>query len=447
MVPNPDVEVVRHSCRYLDGTQDLDIPVPQSNVGNTIKHLNVNKLIYDTIHLGYIPELVLEQGLQPSPAQRLPPVKCNVPISSPLASSNQSKAVHNIVNSASGSSTIPGDINIRCRMTSSQPSPALQIPTPPSSPTPGGAPIRGHVTLSQPSPALQFSVPPSSPAPSGSPMGCQMTPSQPFPVLPTLPAPGDSPRRYRMVSSHPSTALQIPVPRSAPGNSSIRYTMAPGLPSPILQNSVPFISPVPGNARIKNKNVSSQPASVHPIPAIPTPGSVTMTCQLASSQPSPVLQIPVLPNQSASGDALIRYQMASSHLFPALKIPVPRTSPCVVPTRYQIASSQPTPALQIPVPSTPPVAGNVPSRCQMAATRPPAVHNELVNFARPRAPAPQNGHTRFSIEALQHLNNWFNANRWNPYPDEETLEMLGTICNITVAQVKKWFSNKRMRSK
>ena len=48
--------------------------------------------------------------------------------------------------------------------------------------------------------------------------------------------------------------------------------------------------------------------------------------------------------------------------------------------------------------------------------------------------------------AVRIMNNWYERNRHNPYPSNETAEVIGKAGNITAEQVKKWFANKRMRS-
>ena len=48
--------------------------------------------------------------------------------------------------------------------------------------------------------------------------------------------------------------------------------------------------------------------------------------------------------------------------------------------------------------------------------------------------------------AVRIMNNWYERNHQNPYPSNETAEVIGKAGNITAEQVKKWFANKRMRS-
>lgn len=53
----------------------------------------------------------------------------------------------------------------------------------------------------------------------------------------------------------------------------------------------------------------------------------------------------------------------------------------------------------------------------------------------------------FSKEAIQLLNEYFNANLHNPYPSENVKEELALKCRISVSQVSNWFGNKRIRYK
>ena len=48
--------------------------------------------------------------------------------------------------------------------------------------------------------------------------------------------------------------------------------------------------------------------------------------------------------------------------------------------------------------------------------------------------------------AVRIMNNWYERNHQNPYPSNETAEVIAKAGNITAEQVKKWFANKRMRS-
>lgn len=48
--------------------------------------------------------------------------------------------------------------------------------------------------------------------------------------------------------------------------------------------------------------------------------------------------------------------------------------------------------------------------------------------------------------AVRIMNNWYERNQNNPYPSNDTAEVIAKAGNITVEQVRKWFANKRMRS-
>ena len=55
------VPVEKSSCRYLDGTQHIDIAAELFNTGNTVENLEVDGLIQIIDGLTYIPLLVPEQ--------------------------------------------------------------------------------------------------------------------------------------------------------------------------------------------------------------------------------------------------------------------------------------------------------------------------------------------------------------------------------------------------
>ena len=72
MASNP-VPVETSSCRYLDGTQHIDIAAELCNIGNSVENLQMDELIETMDGLTYIPQLVPEQlpsseyGQLPSP--------------------------------------------------------------------------------------------------------------------------------------------------------------------------------------------------------------------------------------------------------------------------------------------------------------------------------------------------------------------------------------------
>ena len=111
----------------------------------------------------------------------------------------------------------------------------------------------------------------------------------------------------------------------------------------------------------------------------------------------------------------------------------------------QMAFRQPSPAPFNSLASPAPGCDN--SSHQFNANYSPPALNNVINLAGSRAPAPRRGVVRLSKSAVEVLHKWFDIHSKHPYPDEETVEILSSICNITAAQVKKWFSNKRTRSK
>ena len=164
MASNADVEVVRHSCRHLDGTQDLDIPVQKSNVGR-IKCLNVCNLLYDTVNFNkiYIPVLIPEQGVNPTLEQGLPSADLDVP-DVPV----RSTAVRKNVNSASLTAPTPGESNISNQITSGQTLPSINESFNfgnQRASTPGIASIGYSTPSSDSSPSFNISAPPTPAAP------------------------------------------------------------------------------------------------------------------------------------------------------------------------------------------------------------------------------------------------------------------------------------------
>ena len=63
-------------------------------------------------------------------------------------------------------------------------------------------------------------------------------------------------------------------------------------------------------------------------------------------------------------------------------------------------------------------------------------------------PDNQRKHNKFkplNSVAVRILSSWYQRNKEHPYPSHKTCEVMGKASNISVEQVKKWFSNRRMR--
>ena len=97
-------------------------------------------------------------------------------------------------------------------------------------------------------------------------------------------------------------------------------------------------------------------------------------------------------------------------------------------------SYQMTPSL---LPATIPDDSAIPT-----SSHPPTESNNISTFARPKAPKTS---LRMSKTAARGLKQWFDSN--NPYPNKKETKMLASNYDITVVQVRKWFSNRRLRNK
>ena len=226
MASNSDVEVVKHSCRYMDGTQNLDILMQQSNV-NSIKRLDVRKLIYDTINLSYIPELVPEERHQLLLAQGLPAGDSNVPVSPQMASSSLSPDVPHSASSAPLTSPTPGEGNELCSDTYNSASPAPRCPN-----------INQQMSFRQQFPA-SYNV--TSPAPRGVILNHQMSLRQPCPVpynsVQSAPRSADINQLLSFRPSFPTPHKVAPPASIAPQTGNINHQMSFGQPSPVPSNS------------------------------------------------------------------------------------------------------------------------------------------------------------------------------------------------------------------
>ena len=444
MASNADVEVVRHSCRHLDGTQDLDIPVQKSNVGR-IKRLNVCNLLYDTVNFNkiYIPVLIPEQGVNPTLEQGLPSADLDVPVSSPdvpvssldvpVSSPDvpvSSTAVRKNVNSALLTAPTPGEINISYQITSGQTLPSINESfnfDKQRASTPGIASIGYGMPSSDSSPIFNISAPPTPAAPesdtiisfgvfsSDSPPGLDISTPPSSAASPSLdildpPTPAASRDSYGMPSSDSSSSLHISTMLTQAPPVSAHTSGQPLQSLCNMENSITATSPVQGVHQLSFKQSSS--AANYSVS--PAPTSADINHRMSFVPPF------LAPHNVASRDGNINLQM---------------------PFR------QPSPALSNSLPPASPAPGCDNSSHQFNANYPPPSPNNVINFAGPRAPAPRRGVVRLSKSAVEVLNKWFDIHSEHPYPDEETVEILSSICNITAAQVKKWFSNKRTRSK
>ena len=313
-----------------------------------------------------------------------------------------------------------------------------QIPQP----TPGNANISYPMTSKQPAPVPQRgvnSVFPTGTAPSHVDISDQMTSSQLSPaflnaITAAAPAQGDANMSYQMPSIQPSPALQRFITSAfptgtAPSHADISDQMNSSQLSPAFLNAINAAAPAQGNT-----NMSYQMPSIQLSPAPqrfinsafstgPPPSDAYASYQISSIQPAPESMTNSATSMPpARGDVNISYEMTSSQPSPTLlheinsaatKSPI-RGDPNIC---YDMASSLSTPGLY-----------------------------DFPNFVKPTTTAPKRN-AGISKDAKKRLNNWYECNKHHPYANAEATRMLARTCNITIVQVRKWFNNKRMRSK
>ena len=68
----------------------------------------------------------------------------------------------------------------------------------------------------------------------------------------------------------------------------------------------------------------------------------------------------------------------------------------------------------------------------------------IISSARPTGPTSKRG-IRLNKIAVQVMTQWYQRHLNHPYPDNTIAAELARAGNISTGQVKKWFSNKRMR--
>ena len=352
--------------------------------------------------------LIPEQGVNPTLEQGLPSADLDVPVSS--------TAVRKNVNSAPLTAPTPGEINISYQITSGQTllsiNESFNFDKHRAS-TPGIASIGYGTPSSDLSPSFNVSAPPIPAAPESDTIisfGVFSSDSPPGLDILDPPTPAASRDSYGMPSSDSSSSLHI----------STMVTQAP------TESAHTSGQPLQSLCNMVNSITST----------IPVQG----VYQLSFKQSSSAANYSVSP---APTSADVNHRMSFVPPFLAPHNVAPRGGNI----NLQMPFRQPSPAPSNSLPPASPAPGCDNSINQFNAKYPPPAPNNVINFSGPRAPAPRRGVVRLSKSVVEVLNKWFDIHSEHPYPDEETVEILSSICNITAAQVKKWFSNKRTRSK
>ena len=91
-----------------------------------------------------------------------------------------------------------------------------------------------------------------------------------------------------------------------------------------------------------------------------------------------------------------------------------------------------------------------PTKCQRSVNKEvtATITEPVCNSDAEPKPNNQRKHNKFkplNSVAVRILSSWYQRNKEHPYPSHETCEVMGKASNISVEQVKKWFSNRRMR--
>ena len=251
------------------------------------------------------------------------------------------------------------------------------------------------------------------------------------------------------------------IPQPTPGNANISYQMPSIQPSPAPQrfiNSAIPTRPPPSHGAISAQMNSSppSPAFLNAInAAAPAQGDANMSYQMPSIQPSPAPQRFINSAFSTGpppSDACVSYQISSiqsapeSMIISATSIPTARGDANI---SYEMTSCQPSPTLLHEINSAAtksPIRGDANICYAMASSPPTPGLYDFPNIVKPTTTAPKRN-AGISEDAKQRLNNWYECNKHHPYANAEATRMLARTCNITVVQVRKWFNNKRMRSK
>ena len=86
----------------------------------------------------------------------------------------------------------------------------------------------------------------------------------------------------------------------------------------------------------------------------------------------------------------------------------------------------------------------------LGSVRPPLSLNappQKASKSRPTPPTGNHHHHFMSTESKAILEEWYTANKDNPYADDDTAKELSQRCGEPMSRVKKWLSNKRNSDK
>ena len=316
-----------------------------------------------------------------------------------------------------------------------------------------------QMPLKQLSPALcnvQYIAPPASPLSGCADINHQMPIMQPSPAPCNVATPESrcAANNQRMSFRQLSPALcnvQYVAPPASPliGCADINHQMPIMQPSPTFCNVATPVSRRSGiNQRMPFRQLSPAPCNVQYVapPASPEPGCADINHQMPFMQPAPCNITP--PVSLAPGCVDMTQRMA---LRPPFSAPYNSALPTSLAHRggnfnHRMPFRQPSSVLSNFAPPALPAAGCDNSSPQLNTSDRPLALNHFMLYARQTAPKPRRG-VRISKPAVKVLEKWFDFHSDHPYPDEKAVDMLSSICNLTAAQVKKWCSNKRMRSK
>ncbi|KAK3102402.1 hypothetical protein FSP39_011151 [Pinctada imbricata] len=166
----------------------------------------------------------------------------------------------------------------------------------------------------------------------------------------------------------------------------------------------------------------------------------------ATTQYSPVTNSAATQYPPFTNSALTQYSPATNST-PTQYSPATNSVPSQYSAATNLVPTQYSPATNSAATQYSPATNSVPTQYS-PATNSADTQYSPATFSN-EAPFRLNLRTRPSLskQAIRLMEVWYHAHIDHPYPDTQDTETLATTGNITEEQVKKWFANKRNRSR
>ncbi|KAK3089284.1 hypothetical protein FSP39_002350 [Pinctada imbricata] len=212
-------------------------------------------------------------------------------------------------------------------------------------------------------------------------------------------------------------------------------------------------SPVINSAPTQYQPTSTQyPPSTNSAPTQKPPSNNSAPTQYPPATNSAPTQYPSSTNSAPTQYSPV-INSTPTQYSPVINSAPTQHSPATTsaPTQYSpVINSTPTqysPVINSALTHYSPAINSAPTQHSPATTSAPTQYSPVANSS--EAPFRLNLRTRPSLskQVIRLMEVWYHAHIDHPYPDTQDVETLATAGNITEEQVKKWFANKRNRSR